>query len=63
MALLKEQLTVELGIPDLNVTCVFDGVDAIKKIECSLKNNAEDSNESLFSIIITDYCVPCLSGI
>jgi hypothetical protein len=34
--LLVEQLTVQMGIPESNITCCFDGLDAIKEIEANI---------------------------
>jgi hypothetical protein len=36
MTLLKEQLTVQMEIPEENITIAFDGLDAIKEIDLNI---------------------------
>jgi CheY-like chemotaxis protein len=63
MILLKEQLVSEMNIPIQNVTCVFDGNDAVSLIKQNIERHKVDPNEPLFSLIITDYHVPGACGI
>ena len=62
MTLLKEQI-MNFGIQDSNIACTFDGLEAVKLMENNIIEKNEDSEQMLFSLIITDYCVPCVSGL
>jgi CheY-like chemotaxis protein len=39
ITLLTEQLEVEMGIPAQNITCAFDGIEALNEIEKNLKQH------------------------
>jgi CheY-like chemotaxis protein len=63
MTFLMEQLTGQMGIPEQKITSCFDGFNAIKEIEFNISAHEADATNSLFSLIITDYCLPNASGI
>jgi CheY-like chemotaxis protein len=55
ITLLLENLTIDLGIPEFNITCAHDGLEAIEAIECNVQKNKKDSGQKLFNLILTDY--------
>ena len=52
-----------MGIPDSNIMSAFDGDEALKKLESNILENLNEPEKPLISLIITDYCIPCASGI
>jgi CheY-like chemotaxis protein len=52
-----------MGIPESNITYAFEGEQAIKEIESNMQQHLLDPQNQLFTLIITDYCVPHASGI
>jgi CheY-like chemotaxis protein len=52
-----------MGIPESNVTCAFDAIEAMNRIAQNLVEHLEDPSKQLFSLIITDFNVPNGSAI
>jgi response regulator RpfG family c-di-GMP phosphodiesterase len=52
-----------MGIPESNISCAFDGKEAIKLIIENIEQNELDPLQKLFSLIITDFNVPNASAI
>jgi CheY-like chemotaxis protein len=52
-----------MEIQEENITCAYCGEEAIREIEKNIILNRYDPESKLFQLIITDYCIPRLSGI